>query len=278
MTDLHDIESLWLLGCGNMGSALLDGWIAGGLRPAAVTVIDPAMPSLPEGVTFVATLPEDGAPQILIAAVKPQVAQAILKPLSPRMAAGGTLLLSIMAGIDCDSLRAMSGAAHIVRAMPNTPARVGKGVTGLWADGAGAVDRSQAEALMRAAGSVVWLDSEDQFDALTAVSGSGPAYVFHFIEALTAAGVAAGLAPALAEALARGTVFGASTLAETSGTSAAELRRQVTSPNGTTAAGLAALDGDAHALTALLQQTVDAAAARSRALAAEARASVERAL
>ena len=239
MTDLHDIESLWLLGCGNMGSALLDGWIAGGLRPSAITVIDPAMPSLPEGVVSVAALPDDGAPHILIAAVKPQVAQAILKPLSPRMAAGGTLLLSIMAGIDCDSLRAMSGAAHIVRAMPNTPARIGIGIT-VWTS-TPKVDKAQKETaaeVFRSMGEEVFVEDEVYLDMATALSGTGPAYVFLFMEALIDSGVHLGFPRRIAEELVIQTLRGSVDYYAEKKDHPAHLRNEVTSPGGTSAAAL----------------------------------------
>ena len=252
-----------------MGGALLDGWRAGGLADSAITVIDPAKPDVP--VRVLEALPDEDLPDILVVAIKPQLAAQILAPLRPRMTAA-TLVLSIMAGIDCATLAQLCGAQSVVRAMPNTPARIGKGVSGLIGLGASAAQKAQAEALMAAVGSALWMESEAQFDALTALSGSGPAYVFHFIEALTEAAVAQGLSRALAQALARQTLFGSAALAEQSGRDAGDLRREVTSPNGTTAAGLAQLDGPQHHLIALLTKTLEAAAARSRAMAEEARA------
>lgn len=271
MSQLQSISRLWLLGCGNMGGALLEGWRKGGLADAAITVIDPALPQLGGAIRVVSSLPDEPLPDIFVSAIKPQVAAHILAPLSAQMTPH-CLLLSIMAGIDCATLARMSGATAIVRAMPNTPARIGKGVSGLIAQGATDTQKAQAEALMASVGMALWLETEAQFDALTALSGSGPAYLFHFIEALAAAGVQQGLSTELAAELARQTVFGAAALAETSGRDAGDLRREVTSPNGTTAAGLAQLDGPQHHLTALLTQTLEAAAARSRVMAEEARA------
>jgi len=270
MSNLQTISRLWLLGCGNMGSALLAGWRAQGLAAGAITVIDPALPDVGGDVRVVAELPAEDVPDILVVALKPQVAAAVLAPLASKMTAS-CLLLSIMAGIDSATLSRMTGAPSIVRAMPNTPVRVGKGVTGLFATGASAAQKTQAQALMASVGTALWLESEAQFDALTALSGSGPAYLFHFIEALAAAGEAHGFDAQTARTLARETIFGAATLAEVSGRDAGDLRREVTSPNGTTAAGLAQLDGPEHLLTVILEKTVAAAAARGRAMAEEAR-------
>ncbi len=250
---------IWLLGCGNMGGALLRRWLAEGMGPVAV--IDPAPGALPDGVISGAEPPE-GHPDILVLAVKPQVWRAAAAPLAARIGPG-MLVVSVMAGVPIAAISALFPGCPVVRAMPNTPAAIGEGVTGLFSNG-NAMAVAAAEALFQPAGATVWLDSEADFDAVTAVSGSGPAYVFAFIEALAAAGVAAGLAPALADRLARTTVTGAAALAAVDATPAAELRRRVTSPGGTTAAGLAVLQ---PGLAPLLVDTVAAAAARSRGLA-----------
>lgn len=249
---------IWLLGCGNMGGALLGGWLAEGMGPVAV--IDPAPRALPLGVVATPT-PPDGAPDVLVLAVKPQVWRAAAAPLAACVGPM-TLVVSVMAGVTTSEIADVFPACPIIRAMPNTPAAIGKGVTALFTD-AGDLAAGAAEALFSPAGTTVWLHREADFDAVTAVSGSGPAYVFAFIEALAAAGAAAGLEPGLAAQLARATVTGAAALATADAATAAELRARVTSPGGTTAAGLAVLMPD---LARVLAITVAAAAERSRQL------------
>ena len=251
------IGDVWLLGCGNMGEALLHRWMAAGLT--RVTVIDPSPRALPDGIAARAAPPDGEGPDILVVAVKPQVlgaaAAAVADHLRP-----DTLIVSIVAGATVATLAQAFGGRAVVRTMPNTPARIGEGVTALFALDGG---RLVAEALMAPAGSCIWLDDEKQFDAVTAVSGSGPAYVFAFVEALAKAGTAAGLPADLAGELALRTVGGAAALAMLREDSPAGLRAAVTSPGGTTAAGLAVL-GDG--LNRLLTETVAAAARRSREL------------
>ena len=259
-------RGLVLLGCGKMGSAMLAGWLERGLPPAAVHVIDPA-PSdwLTEaGVALDGELPPD--PAVLLVAVKPQMMEAAL-PEVTHLGGGGTLVVSVAAGTPLRRFEAAFGAGTpVVRAMPNTPAAVGQGITALAAnDAAGAEGLATAEALLSAVGRVVRLAGEAQMDAVTGVSGSGPAYVFHMVEALAAAGEAEGLAPDLAMALARQTVAGAGALLAGSDETAAQLRVNVTSPQGTTAAGLEVLMTE---LPDLMRRTVAAAAARSRELGA----------
>ncbi len=267
---LDDLKrrGLVLLGCGKMGSALLGGWLSQGLAPEAVHVLDPN-PSdwlkAQEGVRINAPLPED--PAVVVIAVKPQMMAEALPQLAP-LAGGETLFLSVAAGIPIARYEDMLGSAcPVVRAMPNTPAAIGKGITALIGNArAGEAQMALAESLMSAVGETVRLDSEAQMDAVTAVSGSGPAYVFLLIEALTAAGEAEGLAPDLALRLARATVAGAGALAERSGESPAQLRLNVTSPGGTTAAALEVLMDPQTGFPALLRRAVAAAAARSREL------------
>ncbi|MBC7522557.1 MAG: pyrroline-5-carboxylate reductase [Sandarakinorhabdus sp.] len=241
-----------------MGGALLRRWIADEMGPIAV--IDPAPGAVPEGVAIGATPPE-GIPQILVLAVKPQVWRDAVAGLAGRIGTS-TLVVSVMAGVKIAALSEGFPGCAVIRAMPNTPAGIGQGVTALFTNG-DAMARAAAEAVFQPAGATVWLDDEADFDAVTGVSGSGPAYVFAFIEALAAAGVAAGLEAGLAGRLARATVTGAAALAVADGSSAAELRTRVTSPGGTTAAGLAVL---MPGLAPLLADTVAAAAARSREL------------
>lgn len=263
-------RGLVLLGCGKMGSALLEGWLARGLPPSAFSVLEPSpSPRLEalaaQGLGLNAGLPAD--PAIAVLAVKPQMMGAAL----PRLASfgnGATVFLSIAAGTPIRAFEAVLGPrTPILRAMPNTPAAVGRGITALVANAAATEDHlALAETLMAAVGQTVRLATEDQMDAVTALSGSGPAYVFLLIEALAAAGEAEGLAPDLALHLARATVAGAGHLAETAPESPARLRINVTSPGGTTAAALEVLQAEPGGLPCLIRRAVAAAAARSRAL------------
>lgn len=254
-----------LVGCGRMGSAMARGW-HGGER---VLVFDPMVERLPEGVERVEALGSvaGGEDLVVVLAVKPQAFGPVAEALRP-LASGGALFVSIMAGITLDRMSAvLGGTRRTVRAMPNTPAAIGKGITAAVAgDGLADGDRGAVERLLAPTGDFVWIDDEGQIDAVTAVSGSGPAYFFRFTEALALAGEGAGLPAPLAMRLARATFTGAAALAEADEASLAELRRQVTSPGGTTAAGLAEMDRDG-AIDALTRRIVDAAAARSRALA-----------
>lgn len=260
-------RGLVLLGCGKMGSALLEGWLKQGVPPGAVWVIEPN-PSdwlRTTGVRINEALP--GAPAIVLLAVKPQMMGAALPQVT---ALGGkdTLFLSIAAGTTIASFEATFGAATpLIRAMPNTPAAVGRGITAICGNArASEADMALAEALLSAVGQVVRLAGEHQMDAVTAVSGSGPAYVFHLIEALAAAGEAEGLPADLAMQLARATVCGAGELAHQAPESASQLRINVTSPGGTTAAALAVLMDAETGFPPLLRRAVKAAADRGREL------------
>jgi pyrroline-5-carboxylate reductase len=256
--------TILLIGCGRMGSAMARGWIG----QDRILAYDPHTQA-PEGVEQLATLDADALPAdtVIVLAVKPQIFPTIATTLAPLAARGG-LVLSIMAGITLDGLStSLGGSARIVRAMPNTPAAIGKGITA--AIGAGAVsdaDRALVGRLLEATGQLVWLDGEADMDAVTAVSGSGPAYFFRITEALAKAGEAAGLSPELAMKLARATFVGSAALAEGEPASLAQLREQVTSPGGTTAAGLGQMDAD-RAADALMDRVVAAAAKRSKELA-----------
>lgn len=270
--DLSDVSTrgLVLLGCGKMGSALLEGWLANGLPPSAFTVIEPhPTPRLTalaaEGLRLNAPLP--ASPAIAVLAVKPQMMGDALPALAA-LGGGGTIFLSIAAGTAIATFEAALGAnTPIARAMPNTPAAVGRGITALVGNAhIDAAGLALADSLMRAVGQTVRLDTEDQMDAVTAVSGSGPAYVFLLIETLAAAGVAQGLPEEMALRLARATVGGAGQLAETATDSPAQLRVNVTSPAGTTAAALAVLMRAGDGLPALMTQAVAAAADRGREL------------
>ncbi len=260
-------RGLVLLGCGKMGSAMLAGWLERGLPREAVWVMDPA-PSdwLREtGVHINAAVPE--RPAIVLVAVKPQVMGAALPTLKSH-GGGDTLFISVAAGTSIATYEGLIGAGTpVIRAMPNTPAAVGRGITALTGNTEATPDHmAQAEALMQAVGQTVRLDSEAQMDAVTGVSGSGPAYVFHLIETLAAAGVAQGLSEDLAMRLAKATVAGAGALAEAAEDSPTQLRVNVTSPNGTTQAALEVLMDEASGFTPLLKRAVAAAAKRSEEL------------
>jgi pyrroline-5-carboxylate reductase len=258
-----------------MGGALLSGWLAGGLPASSVFVQDPGPP--PEiqavldkaGVASHPVLPPlDRPPLVLLLAVKPQIMEDVLPPLG-RLAGPETLVLSVAAGRTIASLaRHFPGGTAIVRSIPNTPAAIGRGITVCVAN-AHVTPRQRAlcDALLGAVGEVGWVDDEALIDVATAVSGSGPAYVFLLAEALAAAGVKAGLSQELARRLADATVSGAGELLHRSGEDPAVLRRNVTSPNGTTAAALAVLMGEGG-FGPLLTAAVEAAARRSRELSA----------
>lgn len=261
-------RGLVLLGCGKMGSAMLEGWLKDGLPASSVWVQDP-YPSdwvQASGVHVNVELPAQ--PAIVLVAVKPQIMAEALPVLQP-MGNGETLFVSVAAGIGIAHYEEVLGAdTPVIRAMPNTPAAVGKGITAIIGNAkAAAAQMDLAQSLLEAVGQVVRLESEGQMDAVTGVSGSGPAYVFHMIETLAAAGEAQGLAPDLAMALAKATVAGAGALAESAEETPAQLRVNVTSPNGTTQAGLEVLMDDAAGLPPLMVKTVAAAAERSRELA-----------
>jgi len=260
-------RGLVLLGCGKMGSAMLAGWLKGGLPASSVWVLDPN-PSdwlKAQGVHLNDPLPV--SPAIVLIAVKPQMMGAALPQLAA-LGGGTTLFLTVAAGTTIATYEAVLGAATpIVRAMPNTPAAIAKGITAITSNAhASEAHLALAAALLSAVGQVVRLDGEHQMDAVTAVSGSGPAYVFHLIETLAAAGAAEGLPPALAMQLAKATVAGAGALAEAAEEDPAQLRVNVTSPGGTTAAALNVLMDEGRGFPALLKEAVHAAAERGREL------------
>ena len=260
-------RGLVLLGCGKMGSAMLAGWLEGGLAPASVWVKDP-FPSdwvKAQGVHVNEDLPAN--PAIVLIAVKPQMMADAL-PVLAAMGNGDTLFVSVAAGVTIANYENILGAqTPIIRAMPNTPAAVGKGITAIIGNSnASAAHVDTAQGLLEAIGQVVRLENEGQMDAVTGVSGSGPAYVFHMIETLAAAGEAQGLSPELAMQLAKATVAGAGALAETADETPAQLRVNVTSPNGTTQAGLEVLMNGETGLPRLMTATVKAATDRSKEL------------
>ena len=268
---LENIDGLIVLaGAGKMGGALLTGWLAGGLDPKTVAVIEP-YPSAeiteltPKGVRLNPDPKDVGSIATLVLAMKPQSfpeAGATLKSFT----GASTLVVSIMAGATIAGIAEVCGGA-VVRAMPNTPAAIGRGITvAVAAANVTARQRTLADALLRATGLVEWIENESMMDAVTAVSGSGPAYIFLLAEELARAGVQAGLPAELATKLARETVAGSGELLHRSELPSAALRQNVTSPGGTTAAALEVLMG-ADGMQSLLTRAVAAATRRSRELA-----------
>lgn len=270
--DLHHFSgSLVLVGAGKMGGALLEGWLRCGLDANKVAVIEPS-PSpqistlVKRGMRLNPTAPAPTDVAAIVVAVKPQVAAKVMPTLAP-MIAPSTVVVSIMAGRTLHFLSGMlPSPCALVRAMPNLPAAIGRGVTVAVALRASEPQRLLAQRLLCATGTVEWIDDESLMDAVTAVSGSGPAYVFLLAEALAQAGIAVGLPPPVARKLARETVAGSGELLHRSALEAAALRENVTSPGGTTAAALDVLMG-ANGLARLIQEAVQAATRRARELA-----------
>jgi pyrroline-5-carboxylate reductase len=265
---------LLLAGAGNMGYALLSGWLERGLDPGNIIVQDPApSPRIRQQLDWhgirvraeVRSLPEP--PAVLLLAVKPQVIDQVFPPLG-QLARNKTVVLSVAAGRRIDGLELhLPPGTAVVRAMPNTPASVGRGITvAVGNRHVTPAQRDTCDQLLRAVGEVAWVDDEGLMDAVTAVSGSGPAYVFYLAECMAQAGVDAGLPPDLAQQLACWTVAGAGELLHRSDLAPALLRQNVTSPNGTTFAALQLLM-DENGLSKLMREAVAAAARRSRELA-----------
>ena len=255
------------IGAGNMASSLIGGLLAKGLDAAQIRASDPgaetrARVSAEHGIELFA----DNAQavqdaDVIVIAVKPQVMKAVCQDLRAHLEPH-QLLISIAAGITCTSLQNWLGNQPLVRCMPNTPALLGKGVSGLFATAAvTAEQRQQAEDLLSAVGIAVWVDTEAQIDAVTAVSGSGPAYFFLLIEAMADAGVKLGLPREVARQLAEQTALGAAHMAVASDVDAAELRRRVTSPAGTTEAAIKSFQADGFATS--VEKALSAAAHRS---------------
>ena len=265
---------LLLVGCGKMGGALLAGWTAKGLPPADTYVVEPEAGLRTQardrhGVAAFAEpreLPTGLRPRAIVFAVKPQAMAAVL-PAYEQLAGSG-VVLSIAAGTAIARFEAAFGAdTPIVRAMPNTPAAIGQGVTALVANArVSAAQRELCSELMAAVGQVLWIDDEEHMHAITALSGSGPAYVFYLIEVMAKAAVRSGLPEALAWPMARATVAGSAALAASSEETVETLRQQVTSPHGTTQAALEVLMAE-DGMQPLLERAVAAAAQRSRELA-----------
>ena len=260
-------NGLVLLGCGKMGSAMLAGWLEHGLPASSVWVIDP-YPSdwlRTQGVHINTTLPN--APAVILVAVKPQMMGDAL-PAIQVLGGGGSLFVSVAAGTSIATFESVLGSGTpIIRAMPNTPAAIRRGITAMIGNAhVSEEDLNLAEDLLAAIGETVRLSEEAQIDAVTGVSGSGPAYVFHLIETLAAAGAAQGLPDDLAMKLAKSTVAGAGALAIAAEDDPAQLRVNVTSPNGTTQAALEVLMDEKDGFPDLLHRAVKAATDRSKEL------------
>jgi len=261
---------LWLIGCGNMAGAMLERWLFCGLDPRQVTVVRPSGRAVADKVRVLTVLPEDEVPALVLLGVKPQklgeVAPVVLPVLQPE-----TILVSILAGVEQATLHARFPApGTIVRAMPNTPVRLGKGVVDLYSDSEDREARGAVDALMKPLGLAEWFPDEASFALAGHLTGAGPAFLFRFIDALAGAAAELGLPPDQAERLARGMVEGAGALAAASNVPPSELARRVASPGGTTEAGLEILD-ERDRLRSLILRTLDASRRRGLALAAAAR-------
>lgn len=266
---------LVLAGAGKMGGALLSGLIARGLDPKQVRVQDPAPPAevaamlASHGIKAEAQIASlDRAPSVIFAAVKPQMMDTVFPALA-KLAGPKTVVLSIAAGRNLKSFEAhLPVGSAVVRAMPNTPAAIGRGITVCVANAAATLEqRALCNTMLSAVGDVAWIGHESDMDAVTAVSGSGPAYVFLLAECMAEAGRAAGLDAELATKLARATISGAGELLRQSDLDSATLRQNVTSPGGTTAAALAVLMQSPDGLKDLMTKAVAAATVRGRELA-----------
>lgn len=264
---------LLLVGAGKMGSAMLSGWLEGGITPDQILIIEP---SLSDDLSFLmaqqgiqAVLPADlkQPPQVVILAVKPQIMQQVVAPLAQYFDKN-TLVISIAAGQTLSTLEGYVGMGKpVVRVMPNTPASIGRGMSVACANsGVTTSQKDLCSALMAAVGDVAWVEDEALMDAVTAVSGSGPAYIFLLAEVMAAAGEKAGLSAGLARQLADATVSGAGELLRQSGEEASVLRKNVTSPGGTTQAALDVLMNDKDGMALLMDRAVQAAVKRSKEL------------
>lgn len=269
---LSSLGRIVLAGAGNMGGAMLTGWLESGLSGREVTVVDPSPPEKiaaaikAAGATWLPRAEAGLVADILFIAVKPQVMDQVLPGFKPAVGEA-TVVVSVAAGKTIASIEDHFGAAAVVRAMPNTPAMIGRGVTGAYAnDRVTAAQRATVDTLLAVSGPVEWVETEAAIDAVTAVSGSGPAYVFYLAECMAEAGRKAGLPADLAMRLARATVAGAGELLYRSSDAAETLRRNVTSPGGTTAAALAVLMAE-DGMQPLFDKAIEAARRRAEELA-----------
>lgn len=279
MTKLKDVKKdnpIILLGCGKMGTAMLRGWLSRGLNPDSIHIIDPFLDPIEDSFekfdkknlhVSTKSLPKKISPAFLIVAVKPQMMDEALKPFT-ELNLSNSVILSIAAGKTINYFEDIFGKEKsIIRAMPNTPASISKGITVCCSNpNATKEQKTLCTILLEAIGLVEWVDSETLIDAVTALSGSGPAYIFHMTEAMEAAGEAIGLPKELSQKLARQTVIGAGALLEKSKQTPTKLREEVTSPNGTTAAALDVLMSN-QGLATLMRRAMQEAKNRSKELA-----------
>jgi pyrroline-5-carboxylate reductase len=259
----------WFVGCGNMAGAIIEGWRAAGVDLSAATAIRPSGRQV-EGVRTVSSLKEAGAaPRMIVLGLKPQQLDDVAPELQPWITSK-TVIVSMLAGVEWESLRQRFRKGIIIRVAPNLPVSVRRGVVALYGEGIGDEDRQPLSDLFAALGYAIWTESEQTLAAIGAVAGAGPAYVARFIDSLTAAGTKQGLSQATAATIALETVLGTAWMAASTGETMDELARRVASPKGTTQAGLAVLDAEG-ALQELIGATIDAARRRGAELAAEAR-------
>jgi pyrroline-5-carboxylate reductase len=263
-----------MIGCGNMGGAMLARWLADGISPDSVTVVSPSLRVMPPGVHVVAAVPDpdDFSAETVMLALKPQQLCALKTPVFARYVP--KLLISILAGVEIAALDRLSQAQAVVRAMPNLPVAIGQGVVALHGATDDGAARATAEALMTPLGLVEWIAAEAQFDAVTALAGCGPGFVFRFADALAKAGQALGLPADQAARLALATLEGSSRMAGAADVSPAVLADRVASPGGSTREGLNVLD-DGDALVTLMSRTLAASARRNAEMAATARGDLE---
>jgi pyrroline-5-carboxylate reductase len=268
MTTYTDFPDTFLIfGCGNMGGAMLRGWISAGIPATRFTVVDPVAENLPDGVScFRSAAQVRGTFDAVLLGIKPQMLPQLASELAPLISPAATLF-SILAGSNCTRISDAFLGIRVVRVMPNLAAAIGKSPIGLWSDTVSAADQSSIARYFAPLGMPIWLQAEDQMDAITALAGSGPAFVYRFIDALAAAGTNMGLDQKQAAMIAKAMVEGAALLAAQSDESPRELAARVTSPGGTTAAGLYVLDKD-HSLEKLVENTLCAARDRGAALGA----------
>jgi pyrroline-5-carboxylate reductase len=266
---MASFQTILLVGCGNMAGAMLEGWLAGGFDPARFTVVEPSDKTLPPGIERLGELPETGAFDAILLGVKPQMLGDVA-PGVARLAGAGTTILSLLAGVELDTLAARfpEAAAH-VRVMPNLAVSLGKAPVALAERGLDDAGRAALVELMQPLGTPEWV-GEETFDLVTALAGSGPAFVYRFIESLAAGAAGLGLAREQADRLALAMVEGAAALAAASEDDPGALADRVASPGGTTRAGLNVLDADG-ALVRLVTATLRAARERGAEMAVEAR-------
>ncbi|MET1755459.1 pyrroline-5-carboxylate reductase [Novosphingobium sp. RD2P27] len=258
---MERFKQILIVGCGNMGGAMLQGWLKGGLDPSRFTIADPGLEAAPESVALLREVP-DRVFDVVLFGVKPQLLDAVA-PQVAKTVGGNTVLLSILAGVELQTLAArFPDHGGIVRVMPNLAAAIGKSPLALAALGLAEGERNTLESLLAPLGSPEWLDSEALFDAVTALSGCGPAFVYRFIDAMAAGAVALGVPAAQAQRLALNTAEGAALLAASSPHGPGELARRVASPGGSTQAGLDVFDQNAQ-LSRLVEEAMAAAQRRS---------------